>query len=604
MSLGLFEQAALVIILGVGAQWIGALLRLPAILLLLGFGILVGPIIGLIDTDRLVPGDLLPVAVSLSIALILFEGGLTLKLAEARQVGTTVGRLVSIGVLVNWVIGGLGAWYLFDLSPGVASLAGAILVLSGPTVVQPLLRTMRPIGKGAAVLKWEGIVVDPVGALLATLVFQFLIEPGGGAHTFLAIGMTVVVGGGLGLVSALLLVFLFERHLVPDRHQITLTLALVLAAFTVANLVQHEAGLFSVTLMGFVLANQKRVSVKHIIHFKEHLAGLLIASLFVLLAARLDLRVLLEVLYPQGLLFLALLVLVARPLGVWLSTLGSDLSAKDRLLCCLVFPRGILAAAVAPLFAYPLSAKYEDAARLVPIVYLVIVGTVMIYGVLGPFLARRLGVSSSDAQGVLFLGAMPFARDMAAALKEAGVNVLLTDTNPQNIREARLASIPARFVNLLDEDELEHLDLGGLSSMIALTPNDEVNALACGHGAELFGRKQVFQLVPGEKEGLAGQVSAQGLRGRSAFSEDLDFAELSRRVRNGFVFKRTRLGESFDFDQWKAQYGERAYPLFKLGGGSKLEIIEAGSPVEFEDGDALIGLVPSTKDAPPVRKDS
>ena len=334
-----------------GAQWLAWRFRIPSILLLLAFGFVAGPATGLLDPDALF-GELLFPVVSISVGLILFEGGLSLHLRDLRQIGGSLWNLITLGALVTWALATWAARAMLGLETGPALLLGAILVVTGPTVIGPLLRHVRPVGKVAAVAHWEGIVIDPVGAMLAVLVFEALPAASsagfGAAVRGAAFEMvaTVLVGTLVGGIAAAATVVLLYRYWVPDFLQSPMLLMLVVTAFTASNVLQAESGLFTVTLMGVLLANQRYVPVKHIVEFKENLRVLLIASLFILLAARVSPDDFRELGW-SGPAFVAFLVLVARPLSVLLATLGSSLTAKERVFLAWLAPRGIVAASVA-----------------------------------------------------------------------------------------------------------------------------------------------------------------------------------------------------------------------------------------------------------------
>ncbi|MBX7252043.1 MAG: cation:proton antiporter, partial [Candidatus Promineofilum sp.] len=408
-------QLALVAVVGVGAQLVAWHLRLPSILLLLLSGFLLGPVFGLIHPDGLLGEALFPF-VSLAVGLILFEGGLTLKLKELPDSGPVVSRLISVGALATWFVAALGARFLLGFDWSLAIVLGAILIVTGPTVVGPLLRQIRPKGRSGAILKWEGILIDPVGAVLALLVVE-IVALGGGINVpgfvLLGVGRSLVVGVILGLLGAAVLVALMRRHLIPDYLQSGVTLMLVVGFFTLGDLLAAEGGLLTVTLMGIALANQPWVPVRHIVEFKENLQVLLIGVLFILLAGRVDVADLLTVGWP-ALGFIALLILVARPLGVLLSTWRTPLSNAERLFLMWMAPRGIVAASVASVFAFELSAAgVAEADLLSPVVFLVIVGTVIFYGLTAGPVARRLGLAEREPQGALIVGAHPFARALA-----------------------------------------------------------------------------------------------------------------------------------------------------------------------------------------------
>ncbi len=589
-----------VIALGIGAQWLAWRLHLPSILLLLVVGFLAGPITGFLHPDELFGELLLPV-VSIAVAIILFEGGLSLSLRELREVGSVFTRLVTLGALVTWLASAALAWAIFDLSPSLAALLGAILVVTGPTVIMPLLRQLRPRRRVGTTLKWEGIVIDPIGAILAVLVFEAILATGDAGHAtgLAAVGILKAIGGGglIGLAGAGLLVLALRRYWIPDFLQNPVTLMIAVIGYTAANQIQPESGLLTVTIMGAVLANQRAVTVKHIVEFKENLRVLLIAVLFIALAARLPLDSVTE-LGPPALLFIALLILVVRPLAVFLCTLGSRLSWRERAFLGWMAPRGIVAAAVSSLFALRLAeAGYAGAESLVAITFAVITGTVAVYGLTAGPLARRLGVADPNPQGALVIGAQPWAREIAQALSDEGFQVRLVDDNWSHIAAARQAGFETFYAGVLQEYVLDEIDLDGLGRLFALTPNDEVNALAALHFAEVFGRSDVFQLPPlNAAEGEASELLPKHLRGRFLFGDGVTYGELERRFAHGAMLKRTSLTKAFGYRDFCDHYGQSAIPMFAVKRGGRLAVIAADIQTVPEPGDTLIALVdPATE---------
>ncbi|MEQ8764777.1 MAG: sodium:proton antiporter, partial [Planctomycetota bacterium] len=372
----------LVIVLGIAAQWIAWRIKLPSILLLLSFGILAGPVLGWLKPDALLGDVLLPI-VTIAVGLILFEGGLSLKFSELQQISRPLLGILTVGAAVTWGGTAVLAHTILGFSWSMSILAGAILIVSGPTVVGPILLQVRPNKKVASIARWEGIVIDPIGVILAVIVFEVIRailthEPLSGAAWALA--KAIGVGIGLGMAGAALLVQLLRRYWVPDHLQNAFVVAFVTAVLFGANAIQHEAGILAVTLMGIFVANQKAVSVRHIVEFKENLRVLLIAGIFILLAARLESDAL-TVFGGKAPLFLAALILVVRPLAVFLSTWGSDLKRNEKLFLSWLAPRGIVAAAMGSVLAIQLErAEHPEARLLVPIIFWVIIGTVFVYG--------------------------------------------------------------------------------------------------------------------------------------------------------------------------------------------------------------------------------
>ena len=587
---------ATIIVLGMGAQWLAWRLRLPAILFLLIVGFLAGPVTGVIEPDALL-GDLLFPIVSLSVALILFEGGLSLDIAELREIGRAVRGLITVGVVLTWWLTTAFAHVLLGLDLALATLFGAVLVVTGPTVIVPLLRHIRPKARIGSTVKWEGIVNDPIGAILGVLVFEAIVAGGFEAGlTAVLVGMlrATLVGGGLGIAAAGLVVVLLKRYWMPDYLQSSAALAIVVLVYAVADTAQPESGLLAVTAMGAALASQRFVSVRSIVVFKENLRVLLISGLFVLLAARLPLA---DPDYWRAgsLLFLAALILIVRPLSVAAATWRSGLAWRDRVFLAAIAPRGIVAAAIASVFALRLVENgHPEAARLVPLMFLSIVGTVMVYGVCSPLVARWMDVATPNPQGLLIIGAAPWVRAVAALLRDQGFKVILADSNWANVTAARRDGLPARYANVLTEGALEEIemDLDDVGRLLALTPNDEVNALATLHFADLFDRAQMFQLTPESTERERRQRGIPlHLRGRFLFADGATYAHLATRFQEGAVAKRSRLTGEYDFEAFRRQYGDTAIPLFVIKESGELGVITATSPPAPKSGQVLISLV-------------
>ena len=588
---------ASIVVLGISAEWLAWRLRLPSILLLLIFGFVAGSFF--LNPDELF-GDLLLPMVSLSVAIILFEGGLNLRVAELRKTGGVVRNLMTIGILVTWLTGTIAAYFILGLSIELAVLLGAILVLTGPTVIVPLLRYLRPRGQVGSILKWEGIVIDPIGAILAVLVLEVIIAGGfQEATTLVVVSLlkTVFLGGTIGALGAIVVILLMSRYLIPDFLHSVVTLMVVVAAFTASNLLQTDSGLLAVTVMGIVLANQKTVSVRHIIEFKENLRVLLIASLFILLAARLEISDLTIINLGSLVVFLGILMLIARPLSVALSTLGSELNLRERLFMSWLAPRGIVAAAVASVFALRLAeAGHPQAELLVPLTFTVIVATVAIYGLSTPPVARQLKIAEPNPQGVLIIGSHTWARAIANALQEEGYKVLTVDANWANISAARMAGISTFYANILSQYALDEIELGGMGHLIALTSDDEFNSLAVLQLANTFGQSAVYQLPSeSDEKGHKGKVSRH-LRGRLLFGSAITYAYLTARFATGAVIKTTSLTEEFDYNAFQMHYGETAVPLFLIDQNDNLVIFTVNNPPKPKPGQKLISLIDSTKE--------
>ena len=588
MELTPLSSLVLIIALGGLGQWLAALLRVPSILVLLAMGFLAGPTLGLVDPDALF-GPLFAPLVALAVSLILFEGGLTLDLREIKGSGGVVRNLVSVGVLATWVLASLAAWGILGLRPGLAALLGAMTTVTGPTVVQPLLRHVRPRRNVAAVLQWEGIVIDPIGVLLALLVFEVVSE-GAGAHE-VGTGMirTFLVGGGFGLVGAGVLVEALRLHRVPERLEGAFGVMVVLSAFAASEALQHESGLLAVTVMGVIGANQRRADLSRIHEFKEHLQVLLLSSLFIVLSARIAPRDL-AALGLRAPLFVLVLVLVVRPAAVLLSTWRSKLTLKERAFIAGLAPRGIVAAVMASVFALELQRNGDaEAAVLASAMFAVIIGTVLVYGACAGPLARRLGVAELDPRGFLLVGAGPFARAFAALLVKQGARCLLVDTNRENVGLAHNEGLEAVHGNILAEDPETWLDLTGIGRLVALTSNDEVNVLAVRQYARLFGSRALYQL-PVSPARARGRARDPRLGGRPLFATELDASEIERRMLAGDVVHATRLTETFGKDELLAARKGRVAPLALVAPDGRLELVEAGQAPELGPGQIVLSL--------------
>ncbi|GAA5496862.1 K(+)/H(+) antiporter NhaP2 [Rubritalea halochordaticola] len=565
--------------LGILAQWLAWRFKLPSILLLLAFGFGAGQLLG-VNIDHFLPGasgeSMLLSAVGICVAIILFEGGLTLKFSELKQSGAPVIRLCTIGVAVSFLITTAVGVYVFEWNWRIAAILGSILVVTGPTVIAPLIRHIKPSRKMASIVKWEGIVVDPIGAIMAVFVFQAAlagdVEAAKSAILY-SLGVTLLVGIVLAFIIAKLIEILLRNHLIPDFLHSVFLLSVVCIAFVASNAIQKEAGLLTVTVMGIALANQKSVSVKHILEFKETLRTLIISILFIVLSGRVKSESLINAL-PVGLAFLAFLIILIRPASIFIANIFTkQTSFKERLFLAFLAPRGIVAAAVTAIFALELehSASNPDsnlpievafqAESMVPVVFIVIIGTVAFYGLLAAPLANKLKLASRNPRGVLFAGADSWARKIAFALKEDGHDVLMLDTNYSNVAAATMDGIPAKRANILSEYVEEELDFSGLGQLVACTHNDEVNSLAAHEFTHIFSSADVWQVAPRDDKSHHTTAVAAHMRGRILFPGRPNHKELANMSADGMIVKKTSLTEQFTYEDF-LNINPDAIPLF------------------------------------------
>jgi hypothetical protein len=435
------------------------------------------------------------------------------------------------------------------------------------------------------------VLIDPIGALLAVLLFQAVVSDAS-SDSLQVFGLTVVTGFLAGVGAALLLARLLRRHFIPEYLQVYGTLAFLLIAFTGANAVMHESGLLAATVMGMVLANQRDLHIEDILDFKEHLSTLIISALFVLLAARLDPHIPLPMLLA-GLGVLLVAQLVARPIAVLAATVGSTLDWRERALLAWIAPRGIVAAAVSALFALRLQELGEaGAGLLVPLTFLMIIGTVLLQSATAAPLARWLGVADPEASGVLIVGSGAFARALAKALVEQKLPALVADDDWSGIRAARMAGLRTFYGNPVSEFADRQLDLVGIGNLFAMSARRELNTLACVRYRSEFGAGHVFYLrnvAPG-----AGPDAefAQALSAPKLFDEDATLGELEERFASGWRIKTTRLSEDFGLEQFRAQHGENALLLLGLNENGRLRVAASGRELRPGAGWALVALVP------------
>lgn len=584
----------LTLMLGIGfvCQWLAWRVRLPAILFLLLAGIVAGPVTGLLRPDK-VMGDLLFPVVSLAVAVILFEGSLTLRFHELKGIGHAVRGLVTYGALLALGLLATSAHYIGGLGWALSFLFGALTCVTGPTVIAPMLRTVRPNARIANVLRWEGIVIDPVGALFAVLVYEAIATHREGHSLQVFLG-TVACGAIVGTVAAFIHGNLLRRHWIPEYLQNFGTLAAVLLAFSGSNALAHESGLLAVTIMGIALGNMRDVHIDDIMDFKEHLTTLLVSSLFILLAARLDWPL------PEGSLLAGLAIfavaqIVIRPLSVFVSSLGSGLTWRERALIGWVAPRGIVAASVSALFAIRLeNTGMAGADRLVPLVFLMIIGTVVFQSATARPLARWLRVAEPEPRGVLLYGANAVALEVARALHAIeGLRVVVADDDWHGIREARMEGVPTFFGNPASQSADRNLDLAGIGHLLAMSTHRELNSLVSVHYREEFGRDKVFRLRNLSPDESHGRVSLAGsLLAPALFAEDMTHARFDDLLRDGWRVKTTRLSETFDWSSFLAQNGDDAILLFGVEPRGNLRIATGPRPLEPRPGWTVIALVP------------
>ena len=538
-------ELAGIIILGILAQWVAWRFKIPAILPLILIGLLVGPIAAEFLTDDktkyiepiwngtygLFPGDGLYYFVSLAISIILFEGGLTLKRDEIKNVGPVITKLITLGSSVTFFGAGFLAHYIFDLSWEVSFLFSGLIIVTGPTVITPILRNI-PLRKDiSAVLKWEGILIDPIGALVAVLVFEFISVGGGSGFTKTALtefGKILLFGTSFGFTFAHALTFVINKKWVPHYLLNVVSLSTVLFVFVESEIFAHESGLLAVVVMGMVLGNGKLKNLKELLYFKESLSVLLISILFILLSANINMVDLMLLYNWKTALLFFLIVFIIRPLGVFLSTYKSNLKFKEKLFISWVGPRGIVAAGIASLFGSKLLKQgVEGAEYITPLVFMIVLGTVLLNATTARLFAKIVGVFLKNSDGILIVGASKASRLIANYLQNSGKRVVLIDANASFIEHSNNQGLEAYVVNIYDDDLTDNIELNDIGYLIALSGSDAVNKFAVKNFATTFGEHGSFRLIS------ADEVKSQDFEFKNQFfTPKDDYINLSEAVRD------------------------------------------------------------------------
>ena len=579
----------LIIFLGVISQWLAWRFRLPAIVLMSIAGLIVGPILGIIHPEESF-GELFKPFISLAVAIILFEGSLNLNFKEIRGFSKPVWRIVTLGAFIAWICGSLAAHYIAGLSWAVAFVIGGLFIVTGPTVILPLLRQAKLKSRPAAILKWEGIVVDPFGALLALFAFQFVMFAAGeetaGAFGlfFLASLFAVAVGAGLGL----LLGWMFEKGQVPEFLKAPLVFGFVLLAFVLSDIVMHETGLLAVTAMGMVMANMHIASINDMRHFKENISVLLISSIFVMLTASLSLDVLIEIFNWRIIAFVLATLFIVRPLSIWLSTIGTDLTIQEKTLIGWIAPRGIVALTVSGYFAgVLLDAGFQDAELLTALTFALVFSTVIAHGFTIGWLGRKLGLASRDQPGILIVGAGSFVLKLAEALAEQNKNVLIMDTSWGRLQSARLAGLKTFNGEVLSEHTEYEVDLTTYDTMILAGEVDSYNALVVNNFVPDFGRENMYKTSI--HEGNPDDLNIT-LKGRTLFGNEWNIHELNRKVEEGYTIRKTLLTDQYTYEEYKKKWSDDTILLFIEREQGKIDFFTSSKSPEPKSGDTIVSL--------------
>ncbi len=592
-------------VLSLFCQWLAWRVRMPAIVFLLAAGIACGPVLHYLNPED-VFGDLLFPMVSLAVAIILFEGSLTLRFSEIRGHGAMVRNLIPVGSVVTGIIGTLAAHWILDISWEISLLFGAISVVTGPTVIAPLLRAVRPKAKLANILQWEGIIIDPVGALLAVLVYEGIVSWGQGnvfGHSLYIFSTTIAVGTVLGSAAGYLNGQVLRKHWIPQYLHNAGTLSFMLGVYALSNEIAHESGLLTVTIMGIWMANMKQVDVESILEFKESLSVLLISALFIILAARIEFSAIANLGWGLAVV-LAILMLVARPLSIFISAIGTSLNWREKLFLSWIAPRGIVAAAVSALFAFQLQNNgFAGGETLVPLVFMLIIATVTVQSLTARPLAKLLGVAEPPEFGFLIIGANTVARMIAVELTKHKVPVVLADSSWENVRLARMENLQVYFGNPVSEHAANQLDLTGIGNLLVISPYKHMNSLATYHFLDWFGdHNSVYSLSEGEQDQKARYQTAEKIQRTRGLFDGVSYAKLASLASQGYTVKTTQLSDAFNYQNFLDKHQNQALVLFVLDSKDHITPVKSMDTLKPDNESTLISLVPPK--APEERKDS
>lgn len=577
--------------LGVGSQWLAWRLRLPAIVLMLVAGLVIGPVTGILD-PAVQFGDMLQPMIAVAVAIILFEGGLTLDLHRLSDAAKGVRRLVLIGAPLGWLASASALHWVAGLSWESSAVFGGIMIVTGPTVIAPLLRQARLQRRPAALMQWEAIVNDPVGALAAVLAFEVVVvlrTTTGAGPAMVEIALGIAVATALGLAAGWGVVRAFRQAYVPEYMKVPVLFVVLLAVFAVADHVLHEAGLLAVTIMGLWIANARLPSFAEIYRFKEHATVLLVSGVFILLAAGMSFERLAVLDWRAGAFVLAV-ILLARPLPVLAALAFTNVPWRERLLVGFTGPRGVVLVAVAGLFGERLAQLgLPDADRIAPLAFALVAATVVLHGFTLAPMARLLGLTAARLPGVLIMGGSKWAVELGAAFKKMDLPVIIADPNNAHLRSAREAGLNTFYGDILSEAAEDRVDLVAYEKLICASDNDAHNTLVATDLAPEFGRENVFQLK--RVRDTSSRHSLPATLGGRAFGADETFFEVNAAITGGCEFRVTKLTEEFTVEDWR-ETQPQAVPMAELGPNGTLRLLGPKDELRGGPGTQLLSRLP------------
>ncbi|MEN2767224.1 cation:proton antiporter [Ornithinibacillus xuwenensis] len=595
----LLLEVMLIFFLGIGSQWVAWRYRMPAIVVMAVTGLLIGPILGFINPEEDF-GNLYHPIISVAVAIILFEGSLNLSFKELRGLGKPVFRISTFGAFIAWILGSLTAHYIAGLSWAVAFVIGGLFIVTGPTVIMPLLRQSKLKPRPAKILKWEGIIVDPIGALLAVFAFEIIAyltanDPDG---TKLLMFLAASIFAGIfGWFCGRGIGWMFETGYIPEFLKSPAVFTVVILCFTVADEIMHETGLLSVTAMGITLANMGISSVADMRHFKENISILLISAIFIMLTASLQLETILHIFSPSIIGYVILMMFLVRPLSIFVSTIGTGLTFNEKLLVGWIAPRGIVALTVSSYFAtILLAAGYPDAEILTALTFGLVFFTVIAHGFSIGWLAKKLNLSVEGRPGTLIVGSNVFTVELAKSLAKVNVPIIIVDNSWERLKVAREAGVPFYHEEMLSEQTEYHLDTMPYEYLIAATDSRSYNSLVCTTFMPEYGRTNVFKVSPYDKVyGTTTEIVSK-VGGRILFRKEVNLEDLIDKINNGFVLRQTTITEQYTYKQYRDEKDEETVFLYIIKPSGQIKFYSEEMRTVPSNGDIIVSLMPRNKE--------
>ncbi|MFP3918637.1 sodium:proton antiporter [Lysinibacillus telephonicus] len=587
-------QLVAIVMLGIVSQWIAWRFKLPAIVIMSLVGLIVGPLLHLFNPEESF-GELFNPIISLAVAIILFEGSLSLDIREIKGFRRSIFRISTVGSLITWITGSLAAHFLAGISLDVSFIIGGLFIVTGPTVIMPLLRQAKLKERPATILKWEGIVVDPFGALVALFAMEAVLWANKmitGTSLLMFFGasvLTAIIGIGAGYLLGRLL----EHGYIPEFLKSPIVLVSVLLVFVLSDGIMHETGLLAVTAMGIVMANMHLTSFRDLLHFKENISVLMISSIFIMLTASLSNNTLMDILNWRMLIFVLAMLFIVRPLSIWLSTIGVGLTKQERTLIGWIAPRGIVALTVSGFFAGRLSeAGFQDADIITALTLALVFATVLAHGFSISWLARKLGLQATEETGVMIVGGSPFSAIFAEAIQSYNKPVLIIDRSWGALSQARQLGIKTEVGDILSEHTEYHVDLTPYEILIAATEEDSYNALICQRFVPELGRENIFQtpIHTGDPSDYSKSIG-----GKALFDQDNDIHTLNRYIDEGYMIRKTQLTEQYTLGDFLEDDSHKTIPLFAVDKDNNLVFLSNAKKRAFEPGTTIVSLTSPTR---------